>query len=97
MGKKKDIIKIRSKRKTGFSTKLTAGKQHYLVLTELEKKEPPTIKTKVYREGMIIDIVKSTPLLKDACTLHKEIEKQHNKVIEKIKIKKPPSTDNNRL
>ena len=85
MGKKKDIIKIHSKRRTGFSTKLASGGHHYLVLTELEKKESPTIKTKVYLEGMIIDVVKSIPLSKDAYSLHKEIEKQHNKVIEKIK------------
>jgi hypothetical protein len=94
MDKKKDIIKIRSKRQTGFSTKLASGRQQYLVLTELEEKEPPTIKTMVYLEGMVIDVVKSNPLSKDAYTLHKEIEKQHNKVIEQIKIKKPHLTDN---
>ena len=90
---KKDIIRIQSNKQSERSTKLTAGDQQYLILTEIEKREPPSVKTKVYLNGRVIDVIKSTPLSDDAYTLHKEIEKQHNRVIEKIRQERPHIAD----
>ncbi len=91
--KKKEIIKVKSSRFSEHSTTINTGGQKYLVLTELDNSDPPTVKTMVYQEGMVIDIIKSRPPSASQEDIQEVMDQQHRSVVQKINTKQPPPAD----
>ncbi|RMF99810.1 MAG: hypothetical protein D6726_12385 [Nitrospirae bacterium] len=81
----KDIIKIKSKKHSEYSSKIQQDDKTYYIVTELIEQTPPIVKSTVYLDGAHVETDRITLRAEDTDDPDRVVTEHHKSVVEKVR------------